>query len=94
MELSDDEIKEYEEELDELDVKALMVAQTAELREIRTQLQLLTHALSESSEPSETVLFECVHCGAEVPEDERRSHAEQKHNAPSDIGLSSLFEEV
>lgn len=94
MDFSDEDIAEYEEQLEDTDLKALLVAQTAELKEIRYQLQVLNQGLRDTSERSgETVVeYECVHCGAMIPEDERRQHAESQHNAPTDMALGSIYE--
>ena len=89
MNFDDETQAEFEEALADTSVKALMVTQTQELREIRYQLQLLNDALTPDTEPQETVV--CGLCGDEVNKEEQRTHLNQEHNAPESVPLSEVF---
>ena len=89
MNFDQDDIDEWEQALQDTSVKALLITQTQELREIRYQMQLLTDALSVDTEAPETVL--CGFCGDEVPEPDQREHLTEEHNAPGSVPLSEVF---
>lgn len=95
MEFTDDEIAEYEEQLEDTDLKALLVDIASSNRAILYQLQRLNQALSEPVEES-TEQYKCYDCGEIVEKDERQKHAVQSHNAPRTIPPEklNLFEQV
>jgi len=74
MTLPEDELQQYEEQLQDVDEKTILIWQLAELTAIR---QALTQESVDNSEP----VYECKHCGETVSKDEREQHAES-HNAP------------
>lgn len=91
--LSQEEIDRFEEQLEDTDAKALLIEQTAALRGIYQQLQLLNSQL-EVSEPTEKDIYRCGKCQEKVPEDERDKHAQQQHNAPPDLSVEHIYEPI
>jgi formylmethanofuran dehydrogenase subunit E len=86
MTLPEDELEQYEEQLQDVDEKTILIWQLAELTAIRQLLET-----PEPQSESET-LYECDHCGETVPKEELGSHADS-HNAPPGE-YESLFSEI
>ena len=84
--LSQDEIDEYEEQLAQMDSKALLAGIHSELIQIR---MLLQDGSKTDSEPTEK-LYECQFCGETHPADELESHAVDSHKAPANLPLEEL----
>lgn len=96
MELTADDLSEYYDELDEMDVKALLIAQTAELQRIRQLLEMQTHELvlgpdDAGGDADAESRYRCDRCETVVAADERRRHLEGDHGAPSDIAPETYF---
>lgn len=89
MSFDQDEIDEYEQAIEDTSVKALLITQTQELREIRYQMQMLNDALTPDTEAPDTVV--CGLCGDEVQKTEQRTHLDDEHNAPKGVPLSEVF---
>ena len=79
MTLPEEQLEAYEEQLKDVDEKTILIWQLAELTAIR---QALTGEMEPQGE-SETI-YECRHCGDEIPESELGNHADS-HNAPPDV---------
>lgn len=88
-EFTPDEMEEYESQLRDTDLKAILIDIASTNRAIYQQLALLNSALEEPEE--EATLYECDHCGTKVWEDERREHATNAHSAPESISLETVF---
>lgn len=89
MDLSDDEIEEYEQQLEETDVKAVLIDIASTNRQILNQLYLLNQKFEGPKE--ETGTYTCDMCGETITEDKRRRHMDKEHNAPSTIELESVY---
>lgn len=89
MNFSDEEQAEFEQALEDTSLKALLVTQTQELREIRYQMQVLNDALTPNTEPTETLV--CGFCGEDVPKMDQREHLKNEHNAPDSVPLGEVF---
>ena len=74
---------EYEEELEQVDSKALLAGIHSELMQIRVLLQ---QANENDSEPSEQV-YECHFCSETYGKREIQSHAVEAHKAPPNLDL-------
>jgi len=79
-------------ELDDLELKALLAAQNAELQQIRLLLEEIKNE-SEYESMAEDV-YECVVCRDEVVKSRRREHLTEVHNAPDIIPLESKFDKI
>ena len=88
--LSQDEIDEYEEQLEQMDSKALLAGIHSELIQIR---MLLQDGSKTDSEPTEQ-LYECHFCGEQYPRSEIESHAVESHKAPQNLPLEELGKRV
>ena len=88
--LSQDEIDEYEEQLEQMDSKALLAGIHSELIQIRMLLQDGTQT---DSEPTEAV-YECKTCGQEVVKSELETHAIEQHKAPAGMATDQLGERI
>jgi Asp-tRNA(Asn)/Glu-tRNA(Gln) amidotransferase C subunit len=89
--LSDEQKEQYEQQLEEVDTKALLASISAELTQIRMLLQ-------DENKPDTTeskAMYRCTYmgCGETVREDERRDHGLTKHKAPPDLALDN-FEQI
>jgi hypothetical protein len=79
MSFSDDEQERFEQELEDTDVKAILLGIHAELVELRQAV--------EGSE-SETETYACRDCGESFAQpDALISHAVQAHNAPPNMNV-------
>jgi len=66
------------------------------LIQINTQLghiRQLLMSMDTSEQPDAEPMYECVMCGDEVPESERRDHA-TGHNLPQDVPLDDEFSRI
>lgn len=89
MNVTEDQRQEYEEQLEELDEKTLLIQQLTELAAIRQQLQVLnSQTINQSTESEHTVT--CNACQTEVKESDKASHAVTEHNAPPDMPVGDL----
>lgn len=88
--LSQDEIDEYEEQLDQMDSKALLAGIHSELIQIR---MLLQDEPKTDPEPTEQ-LYECHFCGETYPASEIESHAVESHKAPQNLPLEEHGRQV
>lgn len=79
---------DYEAEWEELDPKVIQVQILMELQAIR---RALTDGQSDAQ--SDSTMYECKRCGANVEADERARHAQQSHKAPADM-VDGMFEVV
>ena len=79
--LSQDEIDEYEEQLAQMDSKALLAGIHSELIQIR---MLLQDGPKSNSEPTEQ-LYECHFCREQYAADEISNHAVEQHKAPPNL---------
>ena len=84
--LSQDEIDEYEEQLEQMDSKALLAGIHSELIQIR---MLLQDGSKTDSEPTEAV-YECKTCGQEIVKSELEAHAIEQHKAPANMPVETL----
>ena len=84
--LSQDEIDEYEEQLEQMDSKALLAGIHSELIQIR---MLLQDGSKTDSEPTEQ-LYECSFCGETYPASDLESHAVETHKAPTGLPIGDL----
>jgi hypothetical protein len=88
----------YEEELEDISEKQILLEIMAELKSIRYGLQTgqfeePRNPNAEVSDPSEPE-YACLICGEEVKESKRKKHLEDTHNAPGAIGIETEFEQV
>ena len=88
--LSQDEIDEYEEQLEQMDSKALLAGIHSELIQIR---MLLQDGTPTDSEPTEQ-LYECHFCQEEYTADEIANHAVEQHKAPQNMDLQEYGKPV
>ena len=88
--LSQDEIDEYEEQLAQMDSKALLAGIHSELIQIR---MLLQDESKPDSEPTEQ-LYECHFCGKTYAASDLESHAVETHKAPQHLPLEELGKRV
>ena len=81
----DDEINEYEQQLEDTSLKALLIQQNALLHSI---LQALQQDVVDASESDDRLV--CDMCGEQYPYDELLDHAIESHKAPSDISIEAV----
>jgi hypothetical protein len=88
-EFSQEEIEEYEQELESTDVKALLIQQLAYLDAI---YRCLEGAQGESEREKN---YRCESCGSVYPESDLETHLVQQHNAPPNgVNPMDMFSEV
>ena len=93
--LTDDELEAYENQLDALTEKDLLIHQLVELQRIRYTLELMAGPTEPQNETESEAMYECNQCGDIVPKDDRESHASIKHNwMPAVSAISDEFTEV
>jgi len=73
---SDDELDELEQQYEDLDPKLIQIQILMELQRIRV-------ALSTPEPRGESETVECSMCEKEIPESEKKDHAEQHNTPPS-----------
>jgi hypothetical protein len=83
MNFTEEEKREYERQLEELDEKTLLIQQVTELAEIRNQLELLNSQLASPQNENET--RHCMSCDKEIESSNLKSHAVEEHNAPPEF---------
>ena len=80
-------LDEYENQLDDVDLKALLAQQNAYLHAIYTLLSDSAQARSDDAQEG----FECAMCDESFSgETPLRSHAQEVHKAPADMALENL----
>jgi hypothetical protein len=90
MNFDDEQRKQFEKELEQVDEKTLLIQQLTELAAIRMQLQELNQNLSGDVETDSVDTKTCSACQQEVRESELESHAVEQHNAPADMAVEDL----
>lgn len=86
MNLSEEQQEDYQQQLDNLSEKDLLL-------EIMVELKTIRHYLSEAEPQSKTEnKYRCMACSKIVSEDERTSHLVEQHNAPSELDPEMEFE--
>lgn len=85
---TDEEIEEFEEQLEDTDVVALLLQQNAYLDAILRELRGV------EQEGETTPMFRCVKCNDVVESQNRQSHLESSHNAPKGVDVTNGFERV
>jgi len=83
--LTEDERQEYEEQLDQLTEKDLLLQILVELQTIRYYMQ---------PQQEESSNYRCKQCNEIVPEDGRSKHLQDSHGAPAELPVESEFERV
>ena len=85
-EITDEQIEQYEAELDEISLKQLVFECMVELKTIRWQNEQALKPQSESESE-----YECSKCGKTIPEGDLETHAET-HGWHSGMDLDLLFD--
>lgn len=85
-EFSDEEIEDFEAQLEDTDVTALLLQQNAYLDAILRELRGV-------EEPQEESMYQCTKCNQTVSEGNREAHMEQEHNAPAGVSTANSFEQ-
>jgi len=78
-ELSDDELTEYEDQLQSLSEKDLLVYQLVELQRIRYTMELMASDRVDTPDETETEMYVCNRCGETVAKANREDHAQDMH---------------
>jgi hypothetical protein len=86
---NDSQREEYQEQWEDLDEKTILVQMLAELQQIRTLLSDADTGAHEGASNEEG--YQCRHCGALVPADDRERHAVSEHKAPPER-VDAMFE--
>lgn len=82
-ELTEDEKQEYEAQLEDTDLKALLIQQNSLLHAILRELQ----GPQEDSQPTQ---YKCTSCEEIVVRENRGTHATNEHNAPPNVPVDDL----
>jgi uncharacterized protein (DUF3084 family) len=93
MNLTEEEREQYEEQLQELDEKTLLIQAIAELGQIRRELEVLNQRVGgtvETQTRGETESVTCKACLETVPREDRKQHAVESHGAPKDMPVEDL----
>ena len=99
MDLSPEQQQRYEQELEALDEKDILLEIMTELKTIRWELSNQPRRpnakIREPESESETQsAYECRTCHKTVPESDRERHLMQQHNAPNGLGVDGEYEEI
>ena len=86
-EFTQEEIEQFEQELEDTNIVAILLQQTAYLDAILRELQGPTDT---SQEPQ----FRCESCGTLHEKNGLERHLQQEHNAPKGIDPMDMFERV
>jgi len=80
-ELSDDELTEYEDQLQSLSEKDLLVYQLVELQRIRYTMELMASDRVDTPDETETdtEMYVCNRCSETVAKANREDHAQDMH---------------
>lgn len=86
--LTDDEIEQYEQVLEDTSVKSLLIEQNAILRALYSEI-----AQGESEAEAQ---YKCESCGSVYPKSDLETHLIQQHNAPpgGQIDVMDMFDKV
>ena len=87
--------EEYEQQLDDLTEKEILLEIMTELKTIRWQNQQALGMGGEnlySADQEEPVSYECLRCGKQIQEDNLEDHAASEHGWTEAIGLNAVFD--
>ena len=87
MNLSDDEIEQYESELEDTTLKALLIQQNAYLHQILLTLQ---DGAETAQNETEADLWRCDNCDEVFPREKLKPHAVESHKAPPNMDIEDL----
>lgn len=82
--LTDDEIEQYEQQLEDTSVKALLIEQNSLLRALYSEI-----AQGESETEAQ---YKCESCQSVYPESQLEQHLVESHNAPKGIDVMDMFD--
>ena len=93
MDLTDEQRDDYQQELDDLDEKQILIEIMVELKTIRYELQTEERRPNAKvREPqSESERYQCLQCREIVAEDERQKHLVEQHGAPAELSPEGEF---
>ena len=99
MDLSPEQQQRYEQELEALDEKDILLEIMVELKAIRYELSQQERRpnakIREAESESETQsAYECRTCHKTVPENDRENHLVDKHNYPAELPIDGEFTEL
>ena len=84
---------DFEQDLDQISEKQLLLEIMVELKSIRYGLQTGQYSEQQNPTVSESEdRYRCMSCGKTVQESERQSHLVDKHNAPAEMPYEMEFE--
>lgn len=89
MNFTDEEREELEAQYEDVDDKLIQIQILMELSQIR---MLLEGAQMDSEGGESKDVYRCTSCNEVVDAQDRQAHAEDEHNAPSDMDPSHLFD--
>lgn len=99
MMLSDEQVEEYESQLEDISEKSIMIEIMVELKAIRYELSQQERRpnakIREPESESETQsAYECRTCHKTVVEGDRENHLVDKHNYPAELPIDGEFTEL
>ena len=99
MDLSPEQQQRYEQELEALDEKDILLEIMVELKAIRYELSQQERRpnakIREAESESETQsAYECRTCHKTVVEGDRENHLVDKHNYPAELPIDGEFSEL
>lgn len=94
MDPSEEQREEYQQQLDDITEKDLLLEIMAELKAIRYELQ--NDGFESINQPGgeETDRYQCLQCREIVKEDDRQKHLMEQHNAPEVLSPDGEFAQL
>ena len=97
MDLTEAQQADYQQQLDDISEKDLLLEIMAELKAIRYSLEQEKRrpnaTISEPQSESED-RYQCLQCREIVKEEQRQKHLTDQHNAPAELGVEGEFSKL